>query len=39
MGSIQTIANNGFNFFGGLIDAGLSAIEGFYGAFTGSLQK
>ena len=38
MGSIETIANNGFDFAQGLIDAGLSAFQGFFEAATGSLS-
>ncbi len=39
MGSIQDIANNGFGFAQGLINAGLKAVEGFYTVISGSLQK
>ena len=39
MGSIETIAGNGFDFAQGLIDAGLSAFEGFFGVISGSLSK
>ncbi|WP_333620018.1 hypothetical protein [Dietzia sp.] len=37
MGSIEMVVGNMFTFARGMISAGLSAVEGFYEAFTGSL--